>query len=360
MSADNKSVGGIPVTFYAKPKGWWVFAHPQDIHCVLYHLISLVAYGLSFWIYLNFERFGITTIWEKGAFIAASAIMLGWISGIEVGVNFHNHCHRPIFKHKFLNRWFGRLWTFSGGWPALFWRHAHVTVHHNNLLHDCDWTLPKKKADGSFESMFIYCALHWPFRYAYHLYKDIQNGGGLLRPKSKAYKELVIFLVLWSIPFFIDPVMALWLWVLPQWIGNAVVMAGGMYAQHAGCVQKTDDHPVNHSNTYLSKFFNMSMFEIGYHIEHHDYPYVHWTELPKLHEYLKEQLKAGNARVLPYGFYHAGEKLSALWGAETAKNEFLYKDSVYAPPVEFAPQPQTPEDPDEPFGMETVKPSATA
>ena len=39
--------------------------------------------------------------------------------------------------------------------------------------------------------------------------------------RRRAVKELAIFLVLWSIPFWIDPVMALCLWVLPPVVLSA-------------------------------------------------------------------------------------------------------------------------------------------
>ena len=42
-----------------------------------------------------------------------------------------------------------------------------------------------------------------------------------------------------SILFWIDPIMALWLWVLPHWIANAFVINSGMYVQHSDCVAKT-------------------------------------------------------------------------------------------------------------------------
>src|ERR1700692_3831898 len=43
------------------------------------------------------------------------------------------------------------------------------------------------------------------------------------------------FAILLSIPLWIDPVMAVWLWVLPP---NSFVMGSGMYVQHSGCVEK--------------------------------------------------------------------------------------------------------------------------
>lgn len=287
-----------------------LFAHPQDVHCVLFHLLTVLAYLAAFWLYLHPETAGIDSPASEAAFIAAAALMLGWISGINVGVNFHNHAHRHVFRSRWLSRWFGRLWPITGGWPSFFWWYSHVVIHHSHLLGPDDWTLPKRRSDGSFENIYKYALLHWPWRYAVHLWKDLVSGRGGKNVGRRAARELLIFLVLYSIPFWIDPVMGVVLWLLPHWIGNVLIMAPGMYAQHADCSPKSEHQPYGHSNTYLSKFFNLTMFNIGFHIEHHDYPQVHWSDLPEFHRLMKDELLPAGARMLPYGYYRASRVLS--------------------------------------------------
>jgi fatty acid desaturase len=121
-----------------------ILAHPQDLHCVIFHMACLVAYASAFWLYQHPNVAGITGQWSRAAFVTASAMALGWISGINVGVNYHNHSHRRIFTSPFMNHWFGRCWTFTGAWPSFVWEYSHVTVHHANLLGNEDWTLPKQ------------------------------------------------------------------------------------------------------------------------------------------------------------------------------------------------------------------------
>jgi fatty acid desaturase len=284
-----------------KATGAGLLSHPQDIHCIVYHLACLTGYGLAFWVYRHPALAGITDTPSRIAFVLAAAGMLGWASGVDVGVNFHNHTHLPVFRSRVVSRWFGRLWSFSAGWPSFFWHHAHVTVHHMNVLGPEDWTLPRRRADGSVEGFWRYCLRHWPWRYAVHFWRDFTSGRGLGR---KALREFAIFLCLWSIPFWIDPVMALWLWVLPQWIGNVSFVAGGMYLQHVSCVPKSAEHPFNHSNVFTQRVFNLFMFNIGYHLEHHDHPSVHWSDLPALHEQLKPELMKSGTRVLAdHGYY---------------------------------------------------------
>jgi len=304
-------------------KPWRLLSHPQDWHCVLFHFICLTAYACAFWLYLHPKVAGITGPWSRIAFVLASALVLGWISGIDVGVNFHNHSHRPIFTSPFVNRWFGRLWTFSGGWPSFFWEYCHVTIHHANLLSAEDWTLPKHSPDGKFENFQRYLFTHWPWRLSRHLWKDFTTRQSLRR---RSFQELAIFLALWSIPFWIDPVMAVFLWAFPHWIANAFVMNSGMYVQHAGCVPKTTAKPVSHSTVFVSNFFNLTMFNIGFHSEHHDHPRVHWSELPGLHQRLKQELIDGRAHVVPFGNYHAAFLLA---GDEARQKGFAQQDSRY-------------------------------
>jgi fatty acid desaturase len=280
-----------------------ILSHPGDIHCIIFHLVTHFAYGCAFWLYLNPEKAHITGLWSRLAFISGASIMLGWSSGIDLGVNFHNHTHRRIFRINFLNTWFGRFWTFSAGWPSFFWWHAHIIVHHSNLLGPTDWTLPRLKPDGRAENMFWYCLAHWPKRSSIDLWRDFTSGRGQKGVGRKAIMELCIFLALWSIPFWIDWRMALGLWVLPQWFANAWTIAPGMFVQHVSCVPKSTRFPVSHSNTFLSRFFNLTTFNIGYHLVHHDHPAVHWTDLPKLHQELLREQQEGNAHILPFGYY---------------------------------------------------------
>jgi fatty acid desaturase len=312
MNADRMGAG-------PRPERGRILARPEDVHCVVFHLVTLGCYAGAFWLYLNPEVAGIDGPWSRAAFVVAAAWLLGWISGVDVGVNFHNHTHRRIFRHSLLNRWGGRLWTFSGGWPSFYWQYAHVVVHHGKLLESEDWTLPRRTSDGEFENYHRYTLLHWPFRYFVHLFCDFRASNRRLR--RRAVVELAIFALLYSIPFWIDPMMAVWLWLLPHWVGN-LVMGAGMYSQHACCVQKTESQPVSHSNTFLNGFFNQTMFNIGYHTAHHDHPNVHWSDLPEFHLRHRRELIEGRAHVVPFGYYGAGHLLKSFTDPAGARQRF--------------------------------------
>lgn len=268
-------------TLSPRPDARRIFRHPDDVHCVLYHLLVLACYGTAFWMWLHPNLCGLGGTAGKIVFVATCAPLLGWISGIDVGVNFHNHAHRPIFTRRWCNRWFGRVWTFSGGWPSALWQYLHVTVHHAHLLKRSDWSAPRRRPDGRFEPCYSFQFWHWPWRSFYYLARDARLG----RMKGRHMgRELLWFAALWSIPFWLDPYMALWLWVLPHWCANCITMGRGMYVQHSGC--EVEGAPA-HSNNFLARVYNLTMFNIGYHLEHHDHPGVHWSDLPDLHRRLE-------------------------------------------------------------------------
>lgn len=309
--------------------GRWL-AHPEDLHCVFFHLSVVTLYGLCFWMWMHPLAAGLGSTAERWAFGFGAALLLGWCSGIEVGVNFHNHAHRRIFTHAWMNRWVGRTWTVSAGWPAYFWQYSHVVVHHRHLLEERDWTLPKRGVDGRWEGFFRYCLLHWPWRYVPHMWRELREPVASKAVAKRARMEFAIFALLFSIPFWIDPVMALVLWVLPAWIANVLVVGPGMVAQHAGCEAPSDEHTYRHSNTFLSNLFNVWMFNIGYHAEHHTYPHVHWSELPDLHTRIAGDLVEDGAHVVPFGYHRGGYLLSrAELGAEPCMLEWEQQDPDY-------------------------------
>lgn len=302
-----------------------VFSHPEDVHCVVYNLFTLAAYGVAFTAYLNPEAAGLTSIWAIAAYVVVANVLLGWISGVNVGVNYHNHVHLKVFHSAWLNRVFEHIWPITGGWPPYMWKHSHVTVHHANVLGETDWTVPRRKADGTFENIWVYLFMHWPWRYAQHLFEDFRNQRGGKRVRRKFLIDLAIFLPLYSIPFFIDPWMGLFLWLMPHFFANTIT-GGGMYVQHVGCEAPTEEHPYWHSNTFRSRFFNLTMFNIGYHTLHHCYAQIHWSELPEVQKRVDDAMKKDGVTSLSVGYYHTFANLAAGRTWERTKSDYSTVD----------------------------------
>ncbi|HUR81956.1 MAG TPA: fatty acid desaturase [Thermoanaerobaculia bacterium] len=292
-----------------------------DVHPLIFLGLSFVNYTCAFWIYLHFEALHLGGIGSRVLFVLGAGLMLGWTAGVNLGVVFHNHLHRGTFRSARLNRWIGRLWTLPSGWPSFFWQYKHTAVHHQRVGRADDWVQPKTNAAGEYESIHRYVLCHWPWRYARHLWREF---AGSRRLRRRALLELAMFLPFWAIPLAIDPIAGIGLWLYPHWFGSAFILGTGMYTQHAG---GTAGKKHSGSTTFLSEFFNITMFNVGYHTEHHANPSVHWTELPQLHETLREELIAGGAHIVAYGSYHASHLLSRRGAA--ARSEFFQQHPAY-------------------------------
>lgn len=290
--------------------GWGILAHPADIHCVVFHLLVVAAYVAAFTIYLNPQAAHIDSPYAMAAFVVACVVLLGWISGVDVGVNYHNHVHLKVFRSKALNLWFGRLWPITGGWPAFAWKYAHVKVHHPDTLGATDWTLPKRDAAGKFEPYWTYCFLHWPWRYFPHLWQDYRAGKMGYRMTREVPREMLIFGVVYAIPFVIDPVMGVLLWLAPHFFANILIVGSGMYVQHVDCIAPSETHPFRHSNTFFSPFFNLTMFNIGYHNVHHSFAHVHWSDLPEFQRTLQAAFDADEADSVRIGYFRTSVELA--------------------------------------------------
>lgn len=287
-----------------------LFLHPEDRSCILFHLVLGVAWTLAFVVWRVFQPGWSTG--ETAAFIAAASLVLGWCAGIDVAVNYHNHAHRPFFRSPTLNRWVGRLWTVTSGWPSYFFDHSHIRVHHSHLLTDRDWTLARRGPDGRQASLPWYAVTHWPWRFAREFWADFVWRDPDPEVRRRGRVELLVFLALWCLPFLWDPWMALWVWLVPQYVGNVLLSGSGMYAQHAGCVAPDAAHPHEHSNSTDSALHNATMFNLGYHALHHERPDVHWTALPRLHTTLLARDPGRAQRVFGIGYYAIASALAGL------------------------------------------------
>jgi fatty acid desaturase len=88
------------------------------------------------------------------------------------------------------------------------------------------------------------------------------------------------------------PLQAVMLFILPM-IAGLLITAWATYDHHAGLSTENDFCA---SYNTMNPIFNIMTGNLGYHTAHHYKQGVHWSELPKLHEEIKDRIPAETYR----------------------------------------------------------------
>ena len=157
-------------------------------------------------------------------FASAPLIAIGvWWSSNTIA---HNFIHRPFFRHAALNNLFSAYQTTLTGIPQTLWRERHLAHH---------------------------AGVKWRAR--------------LSRP---LLAELLLVVALWTGLAVAHPSFFTLTYVPGLAIGLVLCALHGHY-EHAGAT----------TTSHYGRMYNLICFNDGYHVEHHTYPGVHWTELPQ-------------------------------------------------------------------------------
>ncbi len=206
----------------------------------------------------------------------------------QVSIVEHNIVHVPIFRGKFLNSLFGWLCQLSNGLPLESYRAHHVANHHryNNRFDSSarDWSSPFGFRGTSYPDRPVgklYYVATFPF---------LAHGESLLwflrAPTSRTTRSFLISLVvIWSasgLLIWLSPAGFVKFFLLP-WIVTIFGSGANNYDEHKGCKMT---NPYDSANDRLDFFHTVLSFNLGYHVEHHIQPNLHWSLLPRYHKTL--------------------------------------------------------------------------
>jgi fatty acid desaturase len=191
------------------------------------------------------------------------------------------HCtsHRPLFKpaYRRMNEiipWV--LGPFFGQSPNSYFAH-HVGMHHReeNLADDLSSTLGYQRDRLShwllYCGRFLVCGALDLMRYF-----SIRRRTKLMR--KVLVGELVYFIVTGALLLW-NPAATLVVFVVPLMAMRTLMMMGN-WGQHAFVSQEHPGDPYLSSITCINSRYNRRCFNDGYHIGHHLYARMHWTEYP--------------------------------------------------------------------------------
>jgi fatty acid desaturase len=218
----------------------------------------------------------------------------------------HNHCHVPTIRIKWLNHLFDILLSFNIGYPCSQLKILHVQNHHGKFGTLEDWSGPHQMhGRKSFLGLITYL---------FNFQKRIHQKDGLyfeLKNNPMIQQENLIELLIIPINLFL-------IYLNPKiyftYNFPAVIM-GGAFAlwtnifQHAPCEPHSK---YNHSLNFTGKIYNFFLVNSGYHTFHHDFPLVHWSKLPELHQtkidpYIKPEYNQKNILIFLYRYLIKGK-----------------------------------------------------
>lgn len=248
-----------------------LFRHPEDripvILITLLFLIDIVIYLLVDYVWL-LVAYWLLMIWPKG-------IICAWN---------HHHQHTPTFVSATMNRLLEIVYAFHTGVTSKLWVLHHVLGHHHNYM-------DQEKDESRWKSHTgrLMGRIEYTFNVAMTAYiRGYKVGKKHPRPFKIFIISTIVTMVLLAGLIWYRPVPAIFCFVLPM-LTSLLFTAWVTYAHHAG-LDVDNVFEASYNNT--SPIYNLLTGNLGYHTAHHYKQGVHWSQLPELHETIKDRIPA--------------------------------------------------------------------
>ncbi|MCR9204341.1 MAG: fatty acid desaturase [Halobacteriovoraceae bacterium] len=200
----------------------------------------------------------------------------------------HNVCHRNPWKKKFkkLINFYLEVVGLLFGLPPLLYFHHHIKMHHKEGNGPEDLSSTEKYQRDSFLGW-----LHYFLRFC--LLLPIELPLYFFKQKRKDYAFKIIFAYTFFYSFLalaynFNPAGTLTVFFVPTLICWFGLMAGN-WTQHAFVASEDPSCDYQNSITVVDSIYNKRCFNDGYHIGHHLFPGMHWTEMPAEFEKNKDK-----------------------------------------------------------------------
>jgi fatty acid desaturase len=206
----------------------------------------------------------------------------------------HNFLHTPFFRQRTLNRAFAIVNSANLFLPQVLYKYHHL-IHHqyaNDPIRNGTTLDPSSTyrygRNGQQEGFFPYSALGLFRDGTSHAYREAIRHG----QRGQFWMELAAIAVTAAIWIAID-----WRWFLVAYVplfyvGWFLALLEN-YFEHHRATDPGDRHA--DSVSYYGRWYNVLMFNEGYHQEHHLKPHLHWTRRPAVHQEFRTQLQQARA-----------------------------------------------------------------
>jgi fatty acid desaturase len=236
-------------------------------------------------------------VWFDTLSLAANVVLfvvLSYVFYFNPIVVTHNFLHTPFFRRRWLNRAFPMLNSANLFLPQVLYKYHHLTHHQyandpirNGTTQDPSSTFRYGRG-GQQEGFFSYSALGLFRDGTSNAYREAMRHG----QRSQFWMELAAIVATAVFWLAID-----WRWFLLAFIptfyaGWFLALLENYYEHH----RATDpDSRWADSVSYYGRWYNLMMFNEGYHQEHHFKPHLHWTRRPQVHVEWKGKFKEAGA-----------------------------------------------------------------
>lgn len=194
----------------------------------------------------------------------------------------HHHQHTKTFRSTTLNRVLEQGYALHTGVTTNLWLLHHVFGHHHNYLDQTKDESRWKRKDGTPMGAWEYTfnvtltAYYRGFKVGKRHPKQLRN--------YLLYTAVTLLLV--TALMIYRPLPGLLIFALPMVIG-LIITSWVTYDHHAGL--DTQDH-FEASYNNMNPLLNRLTGNLGFHTAHHYKQGTHWSELPALHEKIKQKI----------------------------------------------------------------------
>lgn len=228
----------------------------------------LLPLGFSFYFFSEELSYLVVLYWALVIFFLGPHLLM-----------LHNICHRSPWKKavkKPMNIFVSFLGLFFGLPPMIYFHH-HIKMHHYEGNNSKDLSSTEHYQRDSFIGWldyFIRFIFFTPVQLPLYFIKKGRRDYAL-----NVTLGYIIFYSVFAVAFSYNPQGAWYVFGVPTlicWFG----LMGGNWAQHAFIDQEDPACDYKNSITVIDSLYNKRCFNDGYHIGHHLYPGMHWTEMP--------------------------------------------------------------------------------
>ena len=293
---------------------------------------------------------GLLALTGTGAFYAAGRLPLpvlllilflhGTVHAFLLN-GFHELCHNSVFRTKFLNTFFLRIFSFLGPFNYVrFW--ASHSDHHKYTLHppdDYEVMLPVKLTFSGFLKSAI--VNPWGFYARWKLIVRLSFGKledpeeTVMFPKSDMEKRRELFnwarIQLVGHALIVGVSLYFGLWLVPVLITLAPAYGGWLLylcntTQHVGLTDNVPDFRLCCRTITLNPLVRFLYWHMNFHIEHHMYAAVPCYNLGKLHKLIKHELPH-----CPVGLFETWKQIITILKKQKTDPEYQYVPELPMP-----------------------------